>query len=964
MIDVGERKNDMRSIGKEGKGHPLPLNDRWRIPVGLLLTEYTVVFAVFFVAVFSPFWLYGKSLFRGTDGISQYLPELTYSRSWAGAILNSLRQGRLEIPFWSLNLGLGQNLIGNMITYKPLNFLYGVFPREAVEQYAFIRLAIGLYLTGLAFLAYGWTRSHDRTHLILGAMIYVFSGFVPFYVTRHWLFMEMTFAFPLMLLGVDQIFDGKWSWLFILTVFMIGMSYFYTLFLITLPAVIYAVFHMFELDRRQRRRRGGFGRIFLRHVIQYLLGLCLAMVNLLPSLLVTLDSCRVSAQEDMNLFLWKPQVYLNYILGIVDARNIAYGGGILALPSAGLLGVLGLFFYRRKKDRLLLGQVVFYNLVVLLPVLTMLFSAFMGKTMRWFYVYTFWAALATVCVLPKIQRDGFRVYFFCACAFCVYALLYLAVCVWTGNGVSLSIVLEFVGLVVFCLVCLSDMGRERRGFRAAVIFLILLVELTTKSYERFSPQYESVIGGFINAGTVLDHSEDNAVSALKLAKDDGLYRVDSVMESATSRSQLANYGVRDAVYGVSSYHNLNSDRLARWSLGLGNSHQGSIFEVTDLAQRTALNTLAGVKYAVALEDATERVPYGYELVQSRKKTLSDGTETKACLYKNQYALPLAYAYDRYIDLETYEQLLPNQKEQAMLQGVVLEEAHNLEKADLQFDEVVLLDQEAICAELKQIAEADDNLEVADGVLRVKKANYTVSIPVEKAEGEIYLQFTGIHYESENYYWEEAERKRQNGDGRFQIIASERKARQWQPDDNAVLSVTCGNANDEVDLRNPSNQYYFGKRDVLLNLGYGTVDKKVKIKFSKPGAYSFQSVALICQPMDAYADKVAPLQANGAVSARVEGKRVTLEFKSESDTLACLTIPYSTGWSARVDGEPAEVVPANVAFMGVRLSKGDHTVEFSYTPSGLRLGAAISLGTLIAMIGIGVYQALRRRRSRG
>lgn len=954
----------MRSLVKEGKGRTLPLDESRRIPEGRLLAEYTIVFAVFFVAVLSPFWVYGKSLFRGTDGISQYLPELTYSRRWASAILNSLRQGRFEIPFWSLNLGLGQNLIGNVVTYKPLNFLYCLFPVGAVEQYAFVRLAIGLYLTGLSFLVYGWTRSHDRSHLVLGAMIYVFSGFVPFYVTRHWLFMEMTFAFPLMLLGVDQIFDGKWSWLFILTVFTIGMSYFYTLFLITLPAVIYAIFHMFELDRVERIRRGGFGRVFLRHVVQYLLGLCLAMVNLLPSLLVTLDSCRVSVQEDMNLFFWKPQVYLNYILSIVDTKNIAYGGGFLALPSAGLLGVLGLFFYRRKKDKLLLGQIVFYNLVVLIPVLTMLFSAFMGKTMRWFYVYTFWAALATVCVLPKIQRDGFRVYFFCACAFCVYAVLYLAVCAWTGNGVSLSIVLEFVGFVVFCLVCVSYRGRKKKGFQLTAIFLILLVELTTKSYERFSPQYESAIGGFVNAGEVLDHSQDNAVSAMKLAKDDGLYRVDSVMESASIRSQLANYGLRDAVNGVSSYHNLNSDRLAKWSLGLGNSHQGSIFEVTDLAQRTALNTLAGVKYAVALENAMERVPYGYELVESREKILSDGTETKACLYKNKYALPLAYAYDRYIDLETYEQLPPNQKEQAMLQGVVLEEEHTLEKADLQFDEVVLLDQEAICAELKQIAEADDNLDVTDGVLRVKKANYTVSIPVEKAEGEIYLQFTGIHYQSENYYWEEAEKKRQNGDSRLQIIASERRARQWQPDDNAVLSVICGNANDEVDLRNPSNQYYFGKRDVLLNLGYGTVDKKLKIKFSKPGAYSFQSVSLICQPMDAYADKVAPLQAKGAVSARVEGKRVTLEFKSDCDTLACLSIPYASGWTARVDGEPAQIVPANVAFMGVKLSKGAHTVEFSYTPRGLKLGTAISLVTLVALIGVGVAQALRRRRSRG
>jgi len=935
-----------------------------RASAGQLVCIYTFVFAVFFACVFSPFLVYERSLFRSVDGLTQYLPELTYSRSWLSDVLGNLRQGRFEIPLWSLNIGLGQRIFGNVVSFKPLNFLYCLFPRDSLELYLVVRMALGLYLSGLSFLAFGWSRTNNTAHLILGCMIYVFSGFIPFTVTRHWLFMEMTFAFPLMLVGVDQIFDGKWSWLFIITVFVIAMSYYYTLFLITLPAVIYAVFHFFELDRDGRIRRGGLGRIFLRHVVQYLLGVCLAMVSLLPMALVTLDSCRIAAQEDMNLLFWEPRIYLKYIEGIVAAKGISYGGSFLALPGLALTGVMGIFFYHRKKDRLLFGQIAFYTLVFLVPVLTMAFNAFMGKTMRWFYVYTFWIALATACILPKLQRDDGRAAFFCLKVFCIYALAYLGACVWMGNAVSISLVLAFVGILAFWLVCLSDRGRKRKRVRIVVLFLVLLVELTAKSYERFSPQYENIISSFYKGGQLLDRAKDDAVEALKWANDDGIYRVDSVVETAHDRSLLANYGVRDGVNGVSSYYNLNGGRLVSWSLGLGNSHQGSPFEITDLAQRTALNALTGVRYAVALEDAKARIPYGYERVKSQDKKLTDGTETKAYLYRNQYALPIAYTYDHCIDAETYAQLPPNRKEQAMLQGVVLEDSLSLPQAELKFDDMILLDEDAIIAELEHIAADDENLEIVDGALHVKKANYTASITVEPVEGEVYLQFTGIDFRSVNYAPEEVERRLANGENRLKVMASKRNARQWEPDTTSVLSVSCGNASDEVDLRDPSNQYYFGKRDVLLNLGYITTEKKLKIKFSKPGKYCFDSVAIICQPMDAFGVKLAPLQANGALSTQVDGNRVTLQFDCDGEALACLSIPYAGGWSARVDGEPAEIVPANVAFMGVKLSKGAHTVEFSFIPRGLKLGAAISLATLIALIGVSVAQALRRRRSRG
>ena len=62
---------------------------------------------------------------------------------------------------------------------------------------------------------------------------------------------------------------------------------------------------------------------------------------------------------------------------------------------------------------------------------------------------------------------------------------------------------------------------------------------------------------------------------------------------------------------------------------------------------------------------------------------------------------------------------------------------------------------------------------------------------------------------------------------------------------------------------------------------------------------------------------------------------------KEDGLLFLSVPYSEGWSAKVDGESAEIVPIQDALMGIRLGKGSHEISLSYTPAGFREGAMIS-----------------------
>jgi uncharacterized membrane protein YfhO len=74
-------------------------------------------------------------------------------------------------------------------------------------------------------------------------------------------------------------------------------------------------------------------------------------------------------------------------------------------------------------------------------------------------------------------------------------------------------------------------------------------------------------------------------------------------------------------------------------------------------------------------------------------------------------------------------------------------------------------------------------------------------------------------------------------------------------------------------------------------------------------------------------------------------------------LLFFSIPFDRGWSAKVDGKPAQLIRVNIGFTGLVLGEGRHHVELEFTPPYAVAGLVV---TLIAMLG---YINLLRRDSR-
>jgi hypothetical protein len=108
-------------------------------------------------------------------------------------------------------------------------------------------------------------------------------------------------------------------------------------------------------------------------------------------------------------------------------------------------------------------------------------------------------------------------------------------------------------------------------------------------------------------------------------------------------------------------------------------------------------------------------------------------------------------------------------------------------------------------------------------------------------------------------------------------------------------------------------------------------------------------------------------ASGAADDKVtllshQPERVTVQADLGSQGYLVLSDAYYPGWRALVDGQPAEVLRANLYFRAVYLKQGKHVVEFIYTPGSVRVGLAVTAVTIALLAGVAGWDQLRNGRS--
>lgn len=887
---------------------------------------YTVVFLSFFFVAFAVFLINKKSLVWRTDGMLQHYPYMVYLRTWVKELLNNIFvEHRLDIPMWDMTIGEGSNILST-ISFRPLMWLSLLAPRKYLEQYCWVRTAFSMYLSGITFSCFCAKFKRLDFSCLLGSVVYVFSGFVLCYASRHAFMIEFTIYFPLILLGTEKILNKESARIFVISVALAGASYFYMLFMLTVFAVIYAFIrycYIYTL-KNVRQLFKTIGIFFLRYII----GLGLAAISFLPNVINALASGRSSGpgSKNSNLLLYDIKYYLDLIPSLLNGHPVG-NYGYFMLSGLVFILIIELFFSERAKgarEKQLKVMVCIGCLFAVFPILAKMVNGFSGTTNRWVFAVSFGAGILVAFTLEQyIVPSSLRSLSNRSCIVIVIYVLFYSVldAFYLNTEEYTSFALAY--LCVFLFLWNSKSAKHYVLKPGIAILLVLLVEVGVKSYQYFDSS--GYISQFLDAGKVDEDVQNVAAKAVKSLKDDSVYRVDSVEANPNAPYTDRNYGVRIGVNGISTYESYCSPSITDMVDKLGVSQIYQNFAITSYDQRTALDTLSAVKYVAAPNNRVSCVPYGYE-----QETETDGIS----IYKNKYALPLVYAYESSITEEEYDALSINQREQAMLQGAVFDGA-SIKECDLQFSDYVVLDKEMICDQLSGQLAKNFTLE-EDGISCVTGGkSLTLKLPQE-VTGEVYVIFEGLVYESP------AGLKNQYDSGK--ICAEMGKTQK--------MGYVFGNI----------HQYYSGPKDMLLNLGYVSESAEdIRLIFRVPGKYVFSDVRVVVQPMTDYSGYVqdlrVPLQ-----QLKVDGDHIWASFSLDEPRIVCVAVPYENGWSATINGVQTGIQRVNGRYIGFELPAGEYKIVLRYRIPGLFAGAAISFVTLLILTAAYLVREVRMQKA--
>lgn len=270
---------------------------------------------------------------------------------------------------------------------------------------------------------------------------------------------------------------------------------------------------------------------------------------------------------------------------------------------------------------------------------------------------------------------------------------------------------------------------------------------------------------------------------------------------------------------------------------------------------------------------------------------------------NKLFLPLGYTYDQWIMRDEFNRLNPLQKQKAMLEGVVLEKKYQIE-SKLSCDK-----------------------------MQTKEANY-------------YIEYNNIDVDDSKISTTE------NSNIRVNMDTNEDTAYVCIKDfivyDKGVHEIYVGNKN--LQLRDQNDGYYMGINEFWINVTELKEENGIKyfdIMFLENCEFSIPKIEI-------YEHNIT----EGIVEARKEDVLENIRWENNQlkgnielgmSKFLFMSIPYSSGWKAYIDGVETEIHRANIAFSAVVVPKGEHEICFIYGTPGIKIGILCSLLSILIII---------------
>jgi hypothetical protein len=117
-----------------------------------------------------------------------------------------------------------------------------------------------------------------------------------------------------------------------------------------------------------------------------------------------------------------------------------------------------------------------------------------------------------------------------------------------------------------------------------------------------------------------------------------------------------------------------------------------------------------------------------------------------------------------------------------------------------------------------------------------------------------------------------------------------------------------------------------------------------------GLVDLHRTAITDRPLSLRGDEPSGGGPTGVETVDYQPGSLQLKVSTQQPALLVLAESYYPGWLAWVDGTPAEIYRTDIAYRGVSVPAGVHTVRMEFRPAILPISIAVSLGTA-ALLGL-------------
>ena len=843
----------------------------WRYILLAFGTSFGVMLLIAFCYDMFPF---GDITILRMDLYHQYGPLLAelYDRITHGGSL-----------VYSWTSGGGGSFLGNFFNYlsSPISFFILLFGhKNTTECIAFIITLKAALSASTATYYFKKSPEFGVSNFITAGfgVLYAFSGyFVAYYWNFMWL--DGMMLLPLIVLGIEKIFNGDKGLLYVITLALLMFSSYYMAYMCCIFSVLYALMYI--------AAKAKFGKELFKRIGKFagfsLLAGGLTAVALLPTFycLKTCSATSDSFPSEISTYFNIFDFLCQHLAGLEPTIRSS-GEDVLPNIFCGVITVMCALLYlylgsvplREKISKFILLLVLALSLDI--NYLNNIWHAFHFPNdlpYRWSYCYSFVLITIGAKALLRITELKGREILNVGIGLALFIIIAEEI---GSKNVKLETVIISLCFVIAYTIALKLMQSKRiqSTAMAGLLFCLMFAEIAianTDNYDIDQPKqnYTSDYPDFKKVKENLDKLEGN-----------NFYR----MELTDLRARMDNswYGYN----GLSVFSSMAYERSANLQSNLG-MFSNYINSYTYNLQTPVYNAMFGLKYIVNNSYAIDLSDHFYKSVCMVDKFTA---------YENLYDLPIGYCVPNEIANWNTSNVDPfvNQNEYWKL-------ATGLDNV---FKKVTITD----CL-YYNLDEFDD----------IETGSYTFFKQADDQSASFTLTVTPTAFENIYIYVKSSN---------VQTVTMRNEDASWVKsqtvDEPYIFDLGVHSPEENLCIDIPIDEGSSGYVDVYIYSLDETVFKEGYEILSKN-----------------------PLGITKMTDTKIEGK-----VTADKDCTLYTSINYDKSWDVYIDGVKApdyKIVPIGDSLIGIKLDKGTHNITMKYHAQGLKLGAIISLISLVIIL---------------